>query len=295
MRLSEAVRLCGFTIARQAVRLGYPLEESLRSLLPLVDELVVGIGDGDDGTWELVESIGDPKLSLFRSTWDPTHRRNGQVLSEETNKALARCRGDWAIYLQADEVLHEDELPALRRVIEENDRRATETLSFRYFHFYGSYATCQDNPNWFYPRATRAVRLGVGVQSVGDACAFMVERDGVMRRPRRVDTGLHVYHYGWVRPPQVMREKSRRFEALQHDDEWIRRHGVDATRPGEIYGSLGHLRRFEGTHPAVMQARVARQDWSFDPRLEQQEPDWSRRSRNYLRWVVDRSLARLRG
>src|SRR6185295_16890823 len=130
---------------------------------------------------------------------------------------------------------------------EENDRRATETLSFRYFHFYGSYATVQDNPSLFYPRATRALRLGVGVQSVGDACAFMVVRDGVVRRPRRVDTDLHVYHYGWVRPPQVMREKTRRFEALYYDDEWVRRHGVDATSPGEIYDRLGHLRRFEGT------------------------------------------------
>jgi hypothetical protein len=288
------VRLSGFTIARQAVSLAYPVEESLRSLLPLVDELVVGVGDGDDGTWELIQSIGDPRLKPFRSTWDPANRSNGEVLAEETNKALARCRGDWAFYLQADEVLHEAELPALRRVIEENDRRRTETLSFRYYHFYGSYRTIQDNPNWFYPRATRGLRLGAGVQSVGDACAFAVVENGVARRPRRVDTGLHVYHYGWARPPEVMRRKTRQHEAFYYDDQWIRRYGIDAAHADDVYHRRGHLRLFEGTHPAVMRARVAAQDWSFDPRLDEQEPTWLRRSRNYLRWFVSRATARLR-
>jgi hypothetical protein len=48
------MKVSGFTILRQTVRLGYPFTESIRSLLPLVDELVVGVGDGDDGTWEAV-------------------------------------------------------------------------------------------------------------------------------------------------------------------------------------------------------------------------------------------------
>jgi hypothetical protein len=287
------VRICGFSIVRQAVRFGYPVEESLRSLLPLVDELVVGVGDGDDGTWELLGAIGDPKLALFRSTWDPSQRAGGEVLSRETNKALDRCRGDWAVYLQADEVLHEAELPALRRLLEEHRARATETISFRYFHFYGSYETIQDNPNWFYPRATRAVRLGIGVRSVGDACAFMVAENGTLRRPRRLDSRLHIYHYGRVRPPQVMLAKMRNFERLYHDDAWIHRHGVDAVG-ADVYGRLGHLRRFESTHPAVMRHHIAARDWSFDPQLDRQQPAWRRRSLNYVHWALSRAVARLR-
>lgn len=288
------MRISGFSIARRAVSLGYPLEESVRSLLPLVDEMVIGVGDGDDGTWELLEAIGGAKLKLFRSVWDPEQRRHGEVLSVETNKALARCRGDWGVYLQADEVLHEAELPALRRLLEQQDARATETISFRYLHFYGSYETVQDNPNWFYPRATRAIRLGIDVRSVGDACAFAVVANGRPRRPRRFDSPLHVYHYGWVRPPAVMREKTRNFERLYADDEWIRRHGVDAAHAADVYHALGHLRRFEGTHPAVMRARIAAHDWPFDPRLDEQPPAWRRRSLNYLRWSLSRFADRVR-
>ena len=287
------MRISGFTIARQAIALGYPLEESIRSLLPLVDEMIVGVGDGDDGTWELVQSIGDAKIAAFRSTWDATRRHGGEVLSQETNKALARCRGDWGIYLQADEVLHEDELPALRAALVRHDARRTEALSFRYFHFYGSYQTLQDNPDEFYPRATRAVRLGVGVQSVGDACAFLVRDDRVWRKPRRADLGLHVYHYGWARPPAVMLRKQRQFAALFHDDAWIEANGIDAAVPREIY-ARGNLRYFRGSHPAVMRARVARQDWDFDPHIDEQAPAWLRHARNYLRWYAGRARRQLR-
>src|SRR5439155_12850235 len=152
------VRISGFTIARDAVRFDYPLAESLRSLLPLVDELIVAVGDCDDGTWELVQGIGDPRIRAFRTTWDLDRREN--VLSDETNKALDRCTGDWAVYLQADEVLHEHDLPLLRASLERYQHTRVEGLSFRYLHFYGSYETVQDNPLWFYRRATRAVRLG---------------------------------------------------------------------------------------------------------------------------------------
>jgi len=61
------VKVSGFTIVRNAIKYGYPVEESVRSLLPLVDELVVGVGDSEDATWELVAGIGDPKLKPFRT------------------------------------------------------------------------------------------------------------------------------------------------------------------------------------------------------------------------------------
>lgn len=285
------MRISGFTIARQAVTFGYPLEESLRSLLPLVDELVVNVGDGDDGTWELVQGIADPKIAAFRSTWD-TAQRDGLTLSEETNKALARCHGDWAMYLQADEVLHEQELPALRAALERYHRSRTESLSFHYYHFYGSYRTIQDDPRHWYRRATRAVRIGAGVESVGDACAFMVREGNHWRRPRRKDLAVHVYHYGWARPPQLMARKQYNFQFLYHDATWVAAHGLraDAT-PSEIFAGCRHLRRFAGTHPAVMQQRIAAQPASFEPDLRRPLPEWVRRAYVYGAWILGRLVA----
>lgn len=285
------MRISGFTIARNAVALGYPLAESIRSLLPLVDEYLVGVGDCDDGTWEVVQEIGDARIHAFRSIWDLS-KRAGLTLSEETNKALARCTGAWAVYLQADEVLHENELPALRAALARYADSRVEGLSFSYFHFYGGYGTIQDHPGRFYRRATRAVKTGIGIASVGDACGFRVLDGGRSRRVRRRNIGVHVYHYGHVRPPAVMWRKQREFVRLYDDSPEapaaLPAQPADAARA--VYGGTGHLEYFRGTHPAVMHARMAAQDWEFDPRIDQQPPRWLRRARIFLTWPIHDTL-----
>lgn len=288
------MRISGFTIARQTVALGYPLAESLRSLLPLVDQLVVNVGDSDDGTWETVQALSDPKILAFRSTWDAA-KRDGLALSEETNKALARCDGAWAVYLQADEVLHEADLPGLRAAMARYRPGRVEALSLRYYHFYGSYQTYKDDPRHWYRRATRIIRTGMGIESVGDACAFMCRNDGVWRKPRRRDVGAHVYHYGRVRPPAQMLRKQRNLERFYHDEAWLANHGLPADfNLAEVYGDERHLRVFHGTHPAVMRDRVVSADWPA-PRAETGPwPEWMRRVYVYGAWVMGWGWAALR-
>lgn len=291
--MTNRVHVSGFTIARQVRRLGYPIEESLRSLLPLVDELVVNVGDGEDGTVEAVQAIGDPKLTVFHSTWDMT-RRDGLTLSEETNKALMRCRGDWAIYLQVDEVLHEAEWSVVRSALERVHGTEVEALSLRYYHFYGSYQTYKDDPRHWYPRATRIVRTGIGIESVGDACAFMVRAEGVWRQPRRRKIAAHVYHYGRALPPGRMLEKQRNLETLYYDQAWRDLHGLrEDMDPGLVYADRRHLRVFTGTHPAVMLPRIAAVELPM-VRPEGVWPDWLRRLYVYGSWVIGWSLARAR-
>jgi Glycosyl transferase family 2 len=287
------VWISGFTIARRAVTFGYPLEESIRSLLPLVDEYVVAVGDGDDGTWEMVERIGDGRLRAFRSTWDLS-RRGWEVLSHETNKALARCTGDWAIYLQADEVLHERDLPVLRAALERYGHSPVEALSFRYHHFYGSYATVQDDPRRWYRRATRAVKTGVGVQSVGDACAFAVPENGRWRRPRRIDLDLYVYHYGWAQPPDLMRRRYQNRQLLAGGEDWNAAAADAAESREAVAHRAASLRPFRGSHPAVMRARIAAQTWRSEPRIDPAAIAWLQRRIAYLEWAWGRLWRRWR-
>lgn len=287
------MRISGFTIARQTVTLGYPLAESLRSLLPLVDQLVVNVGDCDDGTWETVQALADPKIIAFRSTWDLT-KPDALTLSEETNKALSRCDGEWAIYLQADEVLHEADAPVLRAALKRYSSGRTETLSLRYLHFYGSYGAYQDDPRW-YQRATRIIRTGIGIESIGDACAFMRRHDGVWRKPRRRDLSVHVYHYGWVRPPAQMFRKQRNLERLFTGQGWLEGNDLRAEMdPAEVFVNTTHLRTFRGTHPAVMRERIESVDWKAPIMKVGLWPEWVRRSYVYGRWFIHRGLAVLR-
>ena len=105
----------GFTFCRNAVKYDYPLVESIKSALPLCDEFIVNVGRCEDGTLELVQSIGDPRIKIVESVWDESLRKDGLIYSQQTNIALSHCTGDWAFYIQADEVVHEDDLPVLRR------------------------------------------------------------------------------------------------------------------------------------------------------------------------------------
>ena len=136
------MKVSGFTFVRNAVKYDFPVVEAIRSILPIVEEFVVNVGDSEDDTLGLIRAIGDPKVRIVENRWDPQKQKDGAVFREQTNLALDACTGDWAFYLQADEALHEDDHPALRAALARlhEDPRA-EGLLFDYVHFYGSFHT----------------------------------------------------------------------------------------------------------------------------------------------------------
>ena len=117
------VQVSGFTIVRNAIKLDFPVEASIRSLLPVCDEVVVNVGRSEDETLALVRSIRDPKIRIVETEWDMTRRNT--VLGFETLRAMRECRFPWGIYIQADEVLHERGAEALAAAIQryDGDRR----------------------------------------------------------------------------------------------------------------------------------------------------------------------------
>ena len=136
------MKICGFTFVRNAVKLDYPVVESITSILPIVDLFIVSVGNCDDGTLQLMESIGSPKIKIVHSTWDESLKEDGQVLAVETDKALAHVPAeyDWAFYLQADEVVHEKYLDTIVQAATlYADDKKVQGLLFYYLHFYGTY------------------------------------------------------------------------------------------------------------------------------------------------------------
>ena len=94
------MKVSGFTFVRNVVKYDYPVVESIRSVLPVVDEFIVNVGRCDDGTLELIRSIGDPKIRIVESVWDETLRKDGLIYAQQTNIALSHCAGDWAFYIK---------------------------------------------------------------------------------------------------------------------------------------------------------------------------------------------------
>ena len=255
------MKVVGFTFVRNAVKYDYPVLESLQSLLPLCDEVVVAVGKSEDDTLALIRSLASPKISIVETVWDDTLREGGRVLAVETDKALAAvpADADWAIYLQADEVLHEADYSAIRAGLERwGPDKAVEGLLLNYRHFYGSYDYVGDSFRW-YRREIRIVRPGIGVQSYRDAQGFRLA-DNRKLRVKLLDATVH--HYGWVKAPAAMQRKQETFNKLWHSDEWVTQHVVPATEFD--YSQVDSLQRFAGTHPAVMAGRIRRQNWQYE-------------------------------
>ena len=256
------MRTSGFTFVRDAVRLGYPILPAIRSILPLVDELVVNVGISPDGTLDLVRSLDDPRVVVLESRWDEGQLERGRVLAHQTDLALARCTGEACLYVQADEALHEEDHPAVRAALDRlHDDARLEGLLFDYVHFYGSFHTVGISRRW-YRREIRAVKNGVGVRSWRDAQGFRVGPGETARKLKVAPSGGRMFHYGWVRPPEAQMIKIAEFERLYHGDAARERR----LEQGFHYDAGEKVRPFRGAHPAPMQPWIAREDWAFDPR-----------------------------
>lgn len=252
------MKVSDFSFVRNAVKYDYPFLESIQSILPLCDEFIIAVGKSEDTTLEQIRALQAPKIKIIETVWDESLRQGGAILAQQTDVALGQVKGDWAFYLQADEVVHENDLPIIREAMEQylNDQRV-EGLLFSYNHFYGSYRYVGDSRRW-YRREVRIVRTGIGVRSWGDAQGFRV--GGRKLRVKPIDASI--CHYGWVKPPEIQQAKQRSFNRLWHSDEWVEKNVEQQTTYD--YSNGGKLKPFTGTHPAVMHKRVAAENWSFD-------------------------------
>lgn len=254
------MNVSGFTIARNAVKFDYPVVEAITSVLPLCDEFIVNVGQCDDGTLELIKSINSPKIKIIESTWDDSLREGGKLLAVETNKAFdaISANSTWAFYIQADEVLHEKYLEAVRRGMEEYKYQAkVEGLLFNYTHFYGSYDYVGNSRRW-YRNEVRVIRNNKQIRSYRDAMGFRKNNEKLNVKA----INASIYHYGWVKPPKAQQEKQKSFHKMWHNDNDAQK--MSGAADEFDYSQIDSLDLFKGTHPAVMQKRIAEKNWSFN-------------------------------
>jgi hypothetical protein len=71
-----------------------------------------------------------------------------------------------------------------------------------------------------------------------------------------------VYHYGWVKSPELMDRKLRTLSK-----NWMgksMKDALDARQTVFNFDDFDSLAKFEGTHPVVMQQRIADKNWQVD-------------------------------
>jgi len=266
------LKVSGFTFIRNANKYDYPVREAILSILPLCDEVIVMVGNSEDNTKELIQSINDPRIKIYDSIWDDSLREGGKVLALETNKAFDKISADsdWAFYIQGDEVFHEHGTEAVNDAMKKyKDNKDVEGLLLNYKHFYGSYDYIGNSRKW-YRKEIRIIKNDKSIRSYKDAQGF--KKNGKKLKVKPVSAAIH--HYGWVKPPSAMQAKQESFHKLWHDDEWVEKNIQVADEFD--YSQIDSLVLFRGVHPKVIQKKISQQNWkfSFDPTQQKMSFAW---------------------
>ena len=254
------MKVSGFTFVRNAIKYDYPVVEAIKSIIPICDEVVVAVGNSEDETLELIQSIGSSKIRIIETVWDDSLREGGRVLAVETDKAFKAISpdSDWAFYIQGDEALHEKYLNAVKEaMIKYNSDPTVEGLLFRYLHFYGSYDYVGESYRW-YRREVRVIKNRQDIFSYRDAQGFRKKPDEKLN-VKLIDA--EIYHYGYVREPKAMQGKQKSFNKYWHSDQWIEKNV--ASDEEFDYSNIDALTMFKGTHPEVMRKRIDAMNWKF--------------------------------
>lgn len=254
------MKVAGFTIVRNAIKYDYPVKESILSVLPLVDVFYVGVGNSEDNTLEFIKNLNEPKIKIIETIWDDSLREGGQVLAIETNKVFDQIPldFDWCFYIQADEVIHENDYVEVKEQMAKNlENTKVDGLLFKYTHFYGTYDYVGDSRVW-YRNEIRIIRNNKNIRSYRDAQGFR-KIDNSKLNVKSINAS--VFHYGWVKHPAKQKEKEKSFHKMWHDDTWMKENVADTNEFD--YSAIDSLKKFTGTHPLLMKSRIAEKNWNF--------------------------------
>lgn len=276
----------GFTIVRNALKYDYPVVESILSILPICDEVIVLVGQSEDNTLSLIEGIGSDKIKIHHSVWDDTLREGGKVLAIETDKAkkLVNPKADWCFYIQADEVVNDQFYDNIKSaLIQYKDAIEVEGLLFSYQHFFGNFNYVAKSRG-FYRYEIRVIKNQSSIVSYRDAQGF--RKNGKKLKVKQIKA--EIFHYGWVRTPEIMKKKIKDFHQLWHSDTWIAEQEKNINQFD--YSEIDSLEEFTGLHPNCMLKRIQDKNWNYKPTFNRKHNSLKDR---FLFWVEQKTGYRI--
>lgn len=279
------MKVVGISFIKNAILFDYPIQEALLSILDLCDEIIVAVGDGEDDTRNLVAAIHPTKIKIIDSVWNKNLKTGGVVLADETNKALKAVPNDadWIVYIQGDEVLHEDGIAELQQAMKDHlHNPKVDGLLLKYHHFYGSYDYIGTSSTW-YRNEIRVIKNHRNIYSYKDAQGF---RKNNNQKLNVKATNAYMHHYGWVKPPETMMAKAKNAGRFWGGDKFTPAYEATIFEGSFDYSQIDALAKFEGTHPKVMQPRIANKNWHFEKDISTNRLKFKDRLKNILESIT---------
>lgn len=245
----NSIKLYGFGVLKNGIKFDFPFRESVLSFKPIVENVYYVLGDSEDATDQAFQKFDFCKIE--HSIWD-TSVKGGLVISVETNKALSFLRrsvdlnNSWGIYLQADEVLHEEDFDIINNDIRYAEENGYDAISFQYLHFWQTHHDIAISKTW-YPNEIRAIKLNSEIVSWGDGQSFKNCQKIFYSKAR-------IFHYGHVREQSAYKNKIHFQTSFHHEASKVKRKLKKGERESKKHKSILYF----GTHPAVMKERILR-------------------------------------
>ena len=249
------MKVSAFTFIKNGQVLGYPFLQSIMSVLPIVDEFVINVGESEDDTLALIESISSSKIRIIYSKWNDSMKDRGFVYGQQKMIAQYNCTGDWAFYVEGDEVYHENELEKITESMKINlNDQNVEALVFDFFHFYGNSNSYINSPGWYRSEA-RIIRNSVRSYAPDGLFWLVLDSNKVGRYPKARHTGANCYHYGWVRSEEQMNLKSKKVKKYWGEDY----EKIDYSQMDQSI-----IEEFQGTHPEIIKNWLPKESGIFE-------------------------------
>ena len=237
------MKVSAFTFIKNGQILGYPFVESIQSILTIVDEFVINVGESEDDTLLVIQSIHSSKIRIIKSKWNDTMQERGFVYGQQKMIAQYNCTGDWAFYIEGDEVYHENDLEQIREsMIIHLDDPNVEALAFDFYHFYGNANSYLDSPGW-YRSEVRIIKNSVRSYAPDGLFWLVLNSNKQGRYPRAKHTGVSCYHYGWLRSQEQMNLKSEKVQKY-----WAK----DPVKVDYSQMDQSIITEFQGSHPEII-------------------------------------------
>jgi hypothetical protein len=238
------MKVSAFTFIKNGQLLGYPFIQSIKSILPIVDEFIINVGLGEDNTLDEIKKINDPKIRIIQSHWNDNMKDRGFVYGQQKMVAQYNCTGDWAFYIEGDEIYHENDLDRIYMSMKEHlNNSNVEALIFDFYHFYGNGNSYLDSPGWYRAEA-RIIKNSLRTYAPDGLFWLVLDSNKNGRYPKARHTGAKCYHYGWVRSEHQMNLKSEKVQKY-----W----GGNAKKIDYSKMDQSIIREFKGTHPKIIQ------------------------------------------
>lgn len=207
----------------------------------------LALGKSEDGT---EDSLANFDFKIIPTLWDDKLKEGAIILSQQTNVALDDLKksynedDDWGIYLQCDEVFHEDDYELIKEDIKKAQESGCDVMTFRYLHFWQSHHKIAINKKW-YPQEIRAVKLKTPIESWGDAQSFK-------NYTKAYHSEARIFHYGHVREEEKYKSKKWDIMTLYHAKDKINKYRRKEKKFDQQTVTLDYY----GPHPKVMKERI---------------------------------------